>query len=313
VRLAGHGYNPAHLPLTAFNKDLAFFPLFPLLIRAVMLVTGMGAVGAGLVVTFLTGGLATVAVWFAARRLVGDKANAVVAVWCFFPGAFVFSLVYSEGLTIAAATVCLLALLRKRWVVAGLAAAAATATKPAALVLVPCCLWEALPALWFRRQWSAFAAPALAPLGALGYFAYLWVHTGLPTAWFREERIYWARRRLGPVWTVVRPIVNLAHHPAAVDDAVRVAGLLVALLGLYLLWRWKPSDVFSIWTVGIIGMALMSAPVGARPRFLLAAFPLIFALVRRLPRGAIYALAALEAPLLGLLTFVMVTTVRTVP
>jgi transposase-like protein len=314
VRLAGHSYNPVHLSLTPFNKDVAFFPLFPMLIRAAMLVTGAGAVGAGVVVTFVTGALATVAVWWAARHLVGAAAaNAVVAIWCFFPGAFVFSLVYSEGVTIACAAACLVLLLRRHWLLAGLAAAAATATQPAALVLVLCCAWEALVAVRSRREWGALVAPVVAPLGALGYFAYLWAHTGTPSAWFAVERKFWAHRRLGPRWTVVQPVIHLAHHPASVDDGIRMAGLVLVLAGTYLLWRWRPPAVFSIWAVGTVFVALMSAPVGTRPRFLLVAFPLLFALARRLPRPALYAIAAVEAPLLGLLTFVMVTTLRTVP
>src|SRR5438128_829027 len=78
-----------------------------------------------------------------------------VALFCFFPGAMVLSLAYSEALMLALAIGCLLALLKERWVTAGVLGAFATATRPNAVALVAACAWAAGTAIWRRRQWRA--------------------------------------------------------------------------------------------------------------------------------------------------------------
>ena len=49
-------------------------------------------------------------------------------IFCLFPGSIVFSMVYAEGLLIPLAAGCILALQRRRWVMAGALAGLATAT-----------------------------------------------------------------------------------------------------------------------------------------------------------------------------------------
>jgi transposase-like protein len=321
VHIATHWYVGPPLPTSPLGGDMAFFPLFPVLARAASVMTGTSPLAGGWIVALFTGAAAVAGVWYVTRAVAGEAvADRAVGLWCLFPGAFVLSLVYAEGLTVACAAVCLWALLRRRWLVAGLAAALAGATQPAGLVLVACCTWAALAALRSRREWRALAAPALAPLGVAAYFGYLWARTADPTAWFDSERLFWSNGHFGPYWTVVRPVAHFLHDPGAVwlnpgvwDNAVRVAGLVVAVGTAWLLWRWRPPAVVLIWAGGVLALALMSAPVGARPRFLLVAFPLVVAVARRLPRPAFYVTLVLEAALLGALSFATVTTLNIVP
>ena len=51
----------------------------------------------------------------------GAVADRAVTLWVFFPGAVVLSMVYSEALAILLSSVCLLALLKKQWLLAGAA------------------------------------------------------------------------------------------------------------------------------------------------------------------------------------------------
>ena len=321
VHIATHGYVAPPLPTSPLGGDMAFFPLFPILVRALSLATGTSPLAAGWLVALFTGAAATVGVWHLTRAVAGQAlADRAVALWVLFPGAFVLSLVYAEGLTVACAALCLLMLLRRRWVLAGLAAAAAGATQPTGLVLGACCAWAAGAALRRGRDWKALGAPALAPLGAAAYFGYLWARTGDPKAWFDSEKLFWSRGHFGPYWTVLRPVAHYLHDPGAVfhnpglwDNGVRVAGLVVVAVCAYLLWRWRPPAVVTLWAGGTVLFALMSAPVGARPRFVLVAFPLIAALARRLPRDWFYLVLGAEAFLLAALTFATVTTLNIVP
>lgn len=321
VHIATHWYVAPPLPTSPLGGDMAFFPLFPALVRAVSVMTGTSPLAGGFLLALFTGAAAVAAVWYLTRAVAGAAvADRAALLWCLFPGAFVLSLVYAEGLTVACAGVCLLALLRRRWVLAGLTAALAGATQPAGLVLVACCGWAAVAALRKGRDRRALAAPALAPLGAAAYFGYLWARTGDPLGWFHSERLFWSRGHFGPYWTVVRPAAHFLYDPGAVwhnpgvwDNAVRVAGVAVVALLVRLLLRWRPPAVLSIWAVGTVALALMSAPVGARPRFVFVAFPLVVALARRLPLPGFVLVLLAEAALLGGLTFITVTTLNIVP
>ena len=314
VHIATHGYVRPPFGWSPLGGDMAFFPLLPILIRTVSLATGLSPLAAGWWLTVFLGAGATAGVWYATRRVAGPRiADRAAVLWCLFPGAFALSLIYAEALTLIGATACLVALTRRRWLLAGLAAACATATQPVGLVLVLCCAWSAAAAVLSRREWRALVAPVLAPSGAAAYFGYLWARTGDATAWFHSEGLFWSQGKSGVYWTTVGPIRHLVQHPATLDDWSRVAGLGFVLVAAAVLWRWRPPATYCIWAVGTVLIALASAPVGARPRFLLAAFPLVAALAAKLPRPAVYALALVEAPLLALLTYVTITSLRVIP
>jgi len=284
--IAGHGYVTALHPATGFSADMAFFPLFPAVIRATAALSGLPTTVAGLVDAFLLGAGATVAVWCLVREIGGRaEADWVVALWCLFPGSYVLSMVYAEGLTVLCAAACLLALLRRRWLVAGIAAALAGATQPDALVLVACCGWAAVADIRQRREWAALLAPAVAPLGAAAYLVYLWARTADPLAWYHIQARFW-HGQVDPARSTVALVARFVGHPADPGAAVAVAGLAFLAAAILAVRRWRPPAVVSIFGLGVVAAALASGPIGARPRFLLAAFPLVVAVARLVPRRA---------------------------
>src|SRR5207244_3212191 len=116
----------------------------------------------------LAGLVAVLLLWKLIASLVDRQAaDRGVALFCFFPGAIAFSLPYSEPLMLALGIGCLTALLRRQWVLAGILAGLATATRPNALALILPCTWAAGEAIRSRRQWRALIAPAFAPLGTV--------------------------------------------------------------------------------------------------------------------------------------------------
>ncbi|MBO0730594.1 MAG: hypothetical protein J2P57_15160 [Acidimicrobiaceae bacterium] len=306
--IAGHGYGASLTPHTA---SVGFFPLLPSVIRIVG-ATGLGVLLAGALVVFVVGGAASIALWLLTAEVCDRQtADRAVALWAFWPGAFVLSMIYSEGLTVLLACICLRALLRRSWVVAGVAAGLATATAPTAVVLLVCCAWVVIPALW-RGVWRAGVTLLLAPLGIVGYFLYLYARSGDLFLWFRVEHTYWQAGtgvRQGFYDTVVFNWRSFLSHPHFLRSTEPALGILVAAALLVLLLWWRPPAVLVIWTVGVVILALSSAPVGLRPRIFLVAFPLIIALARAL-RGALHvAVLACEAALMGLLFVVALTVI----
>ncbi|HEX2576092.1 MAG TPA: glycosyltransferase family 39 protein [Aquihabitans sp.] len=298
--LARHGY-PGAGDLPSDQRHLAFFPLFPGLVRIVASLTPLTTVGAGIVVSVLAGALAVVLVWRVVADLAGDEAaDRAAAVLSFFPGSVVLSMAYAEGLLVAGAAGTMLALQRRRWVLAGAIAAITTLSRPNALAVGAMCAVAAAAAIAERRDWRSLAAPLLAPVGVLGFFGYLAVLTGWPLAWFRGQRDGWQDspallgapfEHLEEIWE--RDIFGL--RSTQLNPLVGVLGLAFVAFAGYLLVRWRPPVIVFTYTAVSIGMALASQMVGARPRMILAAFPLVVVLGVRYTGRAHTAIVAVSA------------------
>ena len=311
--IAAHGYfpPPAQFPM-AHGAATAFFPVWPLLLRGLSHLTGLTPIVVGVGLAFVFGAAASVAIWHLVRHLCdGAVADRAVVLWAFFPGAVVLSMVYSEGLAILLAAVCLLALLKRQWLVAGLAAGVATGVHPEAIVLVLCCLWAAGVAVRRDRDWWAIVAPVLSVAGVLGYFVYLRHTTGDFFGWYHVERDQWGGT--GFYHDTVFVLRQSVTHPHDLEAVVPALGLLFALGGLYLMARWRPPVIIWIYTVGILVSAFDSNMVGARPRVLLTAFPLIVAVARRVRPAAYGTVAAVSGFLLATMTFLLFSLVLVAP
>ena len=224
---------------------------------------------------------AMVAVWVLVRRYAGSPAaDRATLLLSFFPGAFVFSMVYAEGFLITLVALGLWALGERRWVLAGVAGALATATSPVALAFELSCLWVAVVHIRREGSWRALVAPALAPVGFVGYQLWLWRHTGNIGAWKLTERGGWSsylslRYPLHVAWRFVT-----LSSTANMD--VIVAGTVVAVVAAAVALRDRQPAALLLYGLTVAALALLTAPVGLRPRFVLDAFPLVVALGVRL-------------------------------
>ena len=311
--IAGHGYFP---PTTQFpiapGSAFGFFPGWPILLRGVSDATGLTPIVVGVALAFVFGAAASVALWYLVRHLCDEVvAYRAVVLWVFFPGAVVLSMVYSEALAVLLCAVSLLALLKGRWLVAGCAAGVATGVHPEALVLVACSLWAAGMAVRRDRDWWSLAAPALSLAGVAAYFLYLWNATGDVLRWYHVERDQWGGT--GFYHDTVFVLRQSVAHPHDLEAVVPALGLVFALVGLYLMARWRPPVIIWIYTVGILLSAFDSNMVGARPRVLLTAFPLIVAVARRIRPVAFGTVAAVSGFLLATMTFLLFSLVLVAP
>ena len=310
-----HGY-PHAVPMVdghAGESTIAFFPLFPLLARGVMNVTGLPVLRSLLVVTTVFGALTATGLWYLTRRILdADTADRTVALFCFFPGSFIFSLVYAEPVMLALAVGCLLFLLQRRWLLAGVLAAMATASRPNAAVLIVCCAWEAGFAVMRRREWRALIAPALAPVGIVGFFVFLRVRTGSLRAWFDVEKGGW-NERIEPtaLWHYIQTFARNGF--AEWNIPVPLAGAVLILIGAVLLVRARVPPVLLVYTAGIVILTLSSKTLGARPRFILTAFPLFIGLGAHVRRLGFTVVVAVFAGLLTLITVLSTATLALTP
>jgi mannosyltransferase PIG-V len=162
-----HGYSS--------RASSAFFPLYPLLVRAFTPVCG-SAVAAGTVISLgaLAGALSLLG--RLARLDLGERAaDTTVLLLALFPTAFFLSAVYSESLYLLLSFGAILAARQARWDVAGALGCAAALSRPnGVLVAVPIAL---IYLSTYRRIDRSALWLALIPLGLiayLGYAAVLW-------------------------------------------------------------------------------------------------------------------------------------------
>ena len=278
LEIVRSGY-PRSVPpdITYFQLEArtAFFPLYPMLVRGVDAVLPAGDVIAALALNGALGLASVVLVGHLARRLYGnDVAERAMVLFAVFPGSFVLSYAYSEALLIVLAALCLWFLLDEHWVLAGLVAAMATATRPNGVAVVAACAVAAIIAIKRDRAWRSLVAPALAPIGFVAFQLYLRAHTGEPWAWFRVQREAWREGTSFGGTAISNTLSFLAHPFASPTDALTAASMAALLLGLWCMWRKRLPWPMVAYVATVVILMLLPATVTARPRFLFTAFPL---------------------------------------
>ena len=297
IRIANHGYD--------VKQSSAFFPLYPLVVRGVAEVV-RSTVVAGVLVSVVSAGIAAVAVFRIARRLVGESvASDSVLFLALFPLAFVFTAVYADGLFLALASWSFLAALHRQAIPASVLGGLAVATRPVGLALLPALLVLLWPKERTVRSTLTPLALVLLPAALGAYALYLHYHFHDAWAFYHSQHVFWLREtpRLGPLqgaWNalqsaeqgaaeLVRHLPGDAGYPSGYEDAHQrsawnVLHLLLLLSAAGLTWvAWKRLGVaFGLYSVGVIAIILTTpaevVPLVSAPRLLLADFPLFIAL-----------------------------------
>ncbi|MGC9381565.1 hypothetical protein [Streptomyces sp. MH13] len=294
LQVAEHGYSPALVPLdsdglfTVQQNSVAFFPLYPSLIRMVSETTGLGLYGSGILVSVVCSFVAAAGIFAVIRLVAGARAGTVAAgLWAVAPGAGVEWAVYSESLFVAIAAWACYAVMTKRWVAAGLLAFTAGLNRPTSAVLIGAVGLAALVVLArpaTRREHGVRGpvyAMAVAPLGLLGYIAWVGYSIGEPTAYFTLQREGWAHFFDYGAHTL-DVLLNLAVGRGDYPFAFYTPDLLSLLLVLALpflvalMWRERPPLVLVAYTLATIITVLGTQQMfGNTMRYLLPAFPLL--------------------------------------
>lgn len=297
----------------AVQSTLGFFPLFPMAARVLARLPAIGPLAAGVVISLVAGLVATLLVWRLADEIWDrETADRAAVLFAFFPGSFVFSIAYSEGLALALAAGCLLLLHRQQWLLAGVLGALATATRPNALALAPAAAVAAFLVIRRERRWSALLAPALIPLGFVGFHVFLRLRTGAWNAYARTQTEGWGQE-VSPL-AVPHMIGDFLERPFGdVNVTVSLVGAVLGLVGFVLLVRAKPPPALVVFTAVVLLVSVSTEAMGLKPRFLLTAFPLFYGVAHRLRPAGEGVATGVEATVLGGLTFLALSTFLLTP
>ncbi|MFF5706294.1 glycosyltransferase family 39 protein [Streptomyces sp. NPDC012794] len=287
ARIAAEGYGyEVVLPSGAVHSNLAFFPLLPWLERLVAAPTGLSYGSAGLVVSAVAGLAAAWGIFAVADLLYGRRAGVLaVALWAALPVGIVQSMAYSESLFTALAAWALYAVLRGRWIAAGLLAAGAGLTRPVGAAVVAA-VWVAAALAWRRgeRSWRTAAGVLLAPLGAAAYALWVGARTGGGPTGYLDVQAGWGNGFDGG-WAFARFIGARLASPAFAAGVGLVAGVLLVLWLYRLCVRDRQPAALLVYCGIVVALALCaSGYFGSKPRLLLPAFPLLLPLAVALAR-----------------------------
>jgi hypothetical protein len=264
------------------TEGLRFFPLFPLLARAVALLPGIDVNLAIVIVAntcaFLLGLVLYRLAWFERR----DDVFARRTVWLVYlvPPAFVLVMGYSEATFMLLAATMLLALRRSNWWVAGFAGLLAGGCRPVGLLLVVPALVEAVQdtRLLTTRDITARVAAVAGPV--VGCFAYLSWASDRTESFLEPLRLQEDPGRRGSTRFPITNVIDVLRDFATGDHDTAGLHLLTVLIGLGLLVvlarRWPAS--YSLYAAAALILALTARNLDSLERYILSTIPFVLAL-----------------------------------
>lgn len=279
-------------------NELAFFPVYPMLIRAGAAL-GLEPNTAALSVAWLASIGAAVALHLLGTSLYGKRAGwALVAICCSAPASVVLSMAYSESIYIALVAGMFVAAHRRVWWAAGLLGLLTALSRPTGAAAAIGLAVAALLAVRQSREqaWKPLGAAAVALAGVplfLGWVAY---RVGEPTAWFKIQTAGW-----GTSFDFGRSTAEFLRGTLRSGDGwipLSMAFILLVALaaaGVALAQKpWLPLAVY-----GVVAMILVYGQAGfyhSKPRLLLPVLltllPAVVAAARARPRVAILSITA---------------------
>jgi hypothetical protein len=266
IDIAQHGYHYQH----GVQSTIVWFPLYPLLVRAVSHL-GVQPIPAGILVTVL-GGAATLVLWWTwlgARGIEGSARIASFFCFALYPYSwYLYGVTYADAVFLTFAIGAFVLVETDHLVLAGFVGAAATATRPTGMTLVLALFAVALerrgalvaraandatraggwspPALagrfaaWIRwpagldrsKLHASSFAPLLSAVGVCAYAGYLWARFGSPIIFITNQSTFHGGRYPLLKGTFLNRVV---HFPEATTYTLTITLQAILMVGALLL------------------------------------------------------------------------------
>jgi hypothetical protein len=319
----GYSYIPGQ------HSEVAFFPLYPLAMRALMPLAGGSAMIAGIFISHVCLLLALILLYRLSEQVFEDSGTAVRTVYYIaaFPTAFFFSAVYTESMYLLFTVATAYFARNQRWLWATLAGIAAAATRVFGVLMIMIVLlewarshgwtpgqfrsaeaWRSL-ANAVRRDWAHILVILMIPVGLFGYMLYLHINFGDGLLFWRIQAT-WERREFAGLEQIVQllrdlPAQDFAHGRIAWNGLLNIAALFAVLPTLPAIWR-RLGPGNALYTAIALIAPAMTSPASLI-RYMLVLFPIFMILGEWGRREAVdRALMISFAVFLGLFTAMFV-------
>ncbi len=246
LHLAQDGY-------TRGDSACAFYPLLPLLIRALAPVFAGSYFWAGLVLTNVLGVVAVLLFYRLVLFDFGEAAarRSLVALLA-FPTAFFFSVIYTESLFFLELMLVFWGIKTQRFWLTATASFLMPLTKAIGIFILPVLLWH-----WFERfreksdRRSFWLMTASAPVfGWLTYLYLMQLWTGGPFEGFKAQRFYPYQPSVQNVFNVTKWGSAFLHWGSlhdSMDSILDRTCFIAFLVSLY--WVWKLGKLHFGWAI----------------------------------------------------------------
>ncbi|HEX2042620.1 MAG TPA: hypothetical protein VHF24_08275 [Acidimicrobiales bacterium] len=266
------------------DESLRFFPLYPLLGRALSPLTG----GRDDLALLLVANLSALALGALLHRLclleTGDEALARRAAWlvALVPPFFVMVMGYAEPLALTLSVACFLGLRIRSWGWAALAGFLAGLTRPVGVLLAVPAAVEGARGLRAAtgRERARRALPVIAPFAGAATFL-VWVGVRFDDALLPldvQNRPHLRGGFADPVTTVLRAAGDLLGGDVGLGtNAVRLPWVVAAAVLVVVACRRWPAS-YGAYAVVTVVAALAAERLGSFERYAFGAFPLVLGL-----------------------------------
>jgi hypothetical protein len=309
-------------------SNVAFFPVYPLLVSLVKTVTGDAAV-AGVLVSNASLLAALLFLYKLTELEFGDADTAQRAVFYIaaFPTAFFFSAIYTESTFLLFSVATMYFARRHLWMWAGVMGMMTSATRIVGVTMAGIVVLEWLRVhgwtiagmlrkeswvgLWneLRRDSVSLLPVLLIPLGILSYMLFLKLQFNDPLAFWTVQAA-WQRENLGPLAIIWRALSGLLGQNFLSGEIwwhviVDLGSLALALLLMIPVWRRLGEHYALLIALGML--VPVASSTQSLSRYLLVLFPVFMMLAwwgrrRLLDRS----LLVIFATLLGVFTTIFV-------
>jgi hypothetical protein len=244
IAIEGYRWNPT---LSAQQQNIAFFPLYPMLMRYGSLLLGRETMWTGVLISWIAFFGALVYLYrFACERMNDDSASTGLALLACYPFAVFFSAAYPESLFLLTLVAACYHFERDELWRAAIWGLAAGLTRPngcllsiaLALIAVRSSVPDLQPTVDRPRVATRVAAAAAPGIGMLIYSTYIYFLTGNPLQWVVQNPAW------GEVYRSLDPLVTLRAQTTgeaglysyAATRGVAALQLAAAVFGLATAW-----------------------------------------------------------------------------
>ncbi len=272
LTIINNGYDTAPDPNPPYQANYAYFPLYPMLVKAVSYIIGDPLIS-GLLVSNLALSLGMYWLYrFVQEQYGDDTAFRTVLYTLAFPVSFFFSSFYTESLFFLCVIGSFCLARREKWLWVGVLGFSASLTRAnGVLLLVPMLLMYLERKHYsLRRIRPDILWLGLVPLGVATYATYLYFHTGDFLA-FLHIQGSWGHKTAFAVWEYIK-------HPYIVGlwgndfGPTSFASVIIFAVLIYLVFK-RLGYIYGLYALISAFFPLMAGTLLAAPRYLMLIFP----------------------------------------